>query len=157
MVHRPKPVTISVAHNLPEEQRAWCCPLCTAALPSLSDWDRKRAIRKHIEEAHPDETLQSLYNYRKKHIQKPGVRAHNHDKYVKARQQRHKTHDIVAVDPTERNAKGRAHHKGRKFYCRNVWPTSVGIPNRSKLVQFDAVISKTINIHSACVADGGKN
>ena len=72
MVHRPKPVTISVAHNLPEEQRAWCCPLCTAALPSLSDWDRKRAIRKHIEEAHPDETLQSLYKYRKKHIQKPG-------------------------------------------------------------------------------------
>ena len=118
MIFRPKPAVISVAYNLPEEERAWSCPLCSAALPSLSVWDRQRAIRKHIEKCHPGETLQSLYDRRRKSFLKPGVREHNHKRYAKAKKRKHKTHDIVTVIAPERDAKGRAApNHGRSYYC----------------------------------------
>lgn len=118
MVCRPKPVVISVAYNLPDDERAWSCPLCPAALPSLSLWDNQKAIRKHIKDEHPDETLQFLYDRRRKSFLKPGVRAHNHEKYAKAKQRKHKTHTIVTVEAVERDARGRDNpNKGRTYYC----------------------------------------
>ena len=118
LIMRQRSTIIAASADLPEDQRGWSCPLCPAGLPSLSTWDRQNAIKQHIKDCHPEETLQSIYDLRRPKIAKPGVRKHNHEKYARARNKLHKTHDIVAVEPTERNAKGRKRHKGRRFYCK---------------------------------------
>ena len=52
---KPRPVVASP--NLPASQKDWPCPMCTAALPQLASQERLRAIRAHISEYHPGETL----------------------------------------------------------------------------------------------------
>lgn len=50
---------IASSADLPEHARAWCCPLCKHGLPQLSTAERHRAIKRHIREFHPKETLRS--------------------------------------------------------------------------------------------------
>ena len=64
LISRPKITIFEVSHELPQDQQAWSCPLCTAALPSLPDQDRKRAIKKHCQDCHPDHSLQDLAHLR---------------------------------------------------------------------------------------------
>ena len=48
---------------LPKEERGWSCPIpsCDEGLPPLAHMDRKRAIKFHCIEKHPDETPTTLY------------------------------------------------------------------------------------------------
>lgn len=48
MIHKEAPTVVAVSFSLPEGEKAWICPLCPAALPSLPTVDRKRAVRDHI-------------------------------------------------------------------------------------------------------------
>ena len=49
-----------VTPKLPEEQRAWTCPLCDGGLPFLSSQARRAAVQKQIVQADESETLASL-------------------------------------------------------------------------------------------------
>lgn len=121
LILRPKINTYEVSHELPQDQQAWSCPLCTAALPSLPDQDRKRAIKKHCQDCHPDHSLQDLANLNKWGRKNPKNARRQREKWVKFRKQRFKTHDPVDVAIPERQQKNRgtkAETISFNVYCR---------------------------------------
>ena len=107
LIHKEAPTVVAVSFSLPEEEKAWTCPLCPAALPSLPTVDRKRAVRDHIPKRHKGETLQSqqsLYNRQRARIKKPGVSAAQAAKFAKPLKVL-KGHRPVRVEPTEQRQK----------------------------------------------------
>ena len=108
---------IAMSHELPAEQQAWSCPLCTAALPTLANQDRKRSIQAHIAECHPNMTPRKLFHLRAKNQKKPGVAKSMTTKLAAARAKRHRTHDVVEVMPTEKFQRDPT-WRGTKHYCK---------------------------------------
>ena len=117
MIRKEAPTVVAVSFSLPEGEKAWICPLCPAALPSLPTVDKKRAVRDHISKSHKGETLQSLYNRQRCKIKKPGVSAAQTAKFATKRLKVLKGHRPVRVEPTERMQREK---RGSHFYyCAN--------------------------------------
>ncbi|OLP97128.1 hypothetical protein AK812_SmicGene20583 [Symbiodinium microadriaticum] len=98
------PTVVDVSATLPMEQQAWSCPVqgCRAGLGELPPQDRKRAIKKHIADAHPGETLRSLANLARKGGKNEGVSKNLQRIHATVRKKTFKTHDVVRIVPHER-------------------------------------------------------
>ena len=120
LIQRPPISNFEVTSALPPEQRSWSCPLCDAGLPDLPPQDRKRAIKKHCEECHPEHSVSDLRNLNNKKVRKPEVSRLQYEKWDKHRAKRYKTHDAVPVECPERTAKAKGGdaRRTREFYCR---------------------------------------
>ena len=107
---------VQASDMLPPEQQAWTCSMlnCKAALPALPAQDHKRAVRRHIALAHPQETPRSLSVRKRlgKPQRKRGVSRAQTAKFVKHRKEKHETHDIFTYRPA------RATERGCLVYCR---------------------------------------
>ena len=120
MIMKPAVETFHVSYNLPKDQQDWACPLCPAALPSLPPQDRKRAIKRHCEDCHPDKTVVELRHLLNKTVRKPRVSQIQTAHWEKCRKKKFRTHDIVRVSCPERatNAKGEYTRQNCEHYCR---------------------------------------
>ncbi|CAE7191636.1 unnamed protein product [Symbiodinium microadriaticum] len=103
-VYPLRPTVVDVSATLPMEQQAWSCPVqgCRAGLGELPPQDRKRAIKKHIADAHPGETLRSLANLARKGGKNEGVSKNLQRIHATVRKKTFKTHDVVRIVPHER-------------------------------------------------------
>ena len=57
-----KPTVAMTSATLPQEQRAWTCPLCKDGLPVLSSQDMKRTKKAHVQARHPHLTVKRLFH-----------------------------------------------------------------------------------------------
>jgi hypothetical protein len=90
------PVIPSAA--LPKAERDWTCPICAKGLPKLPYTHYKASVRKHCQEAHPAETLTSLYRRTMKGREKPaGFGKNMATKYAKLRKQLRGDHKTFAL------------------------------------------------------------
>ena len=90
----PEPVASSA--SLPQDQRDWSCPLCSHGLPFLAPAERLRAIRKHVQQCHPKETVRSLVY--KQQIGRPAPATFGQkmtERVLAARRVMYPTHDVV--------------------------------------------------------------
>ena len=108
---------MDVSATLPMEQQAWSCPVqgCRAGLGELPPQDRKRAIKKHIADAHPGETLRSLANLARKGGKNEGVSKNLQRIHATVRKKTFKTHDVVRIVPHERKERCQ---RGDLYLCK---------------------------------------
>lgn len=113
-----KKTPVATSPLLPQDERAWQCPLCNHGLPSLSVADRLRAIKRHCETSHPHETPTSLGHLNTRGIRKPGVQRSSLQKWEKHRKRKYGAHDIVQV-PIDDEERKDASDRGSAYYCKN--------------------------------------
>ena len=115
LIQAEAPLEVDASPLLPEEQRAWSCPVkgCHAGLPALASQAMKRAKRKHAS-AH-GLTLQQMFYMSVKGKPKGGAAKANVAKHEQVRASKFGTHDIVQVVPQERIDNGQ---RGNAYYCR---------------------------------------
>ena len=122
LVQRQKPQAVAVSYELPLDQQVWSCPMpgCGASLATLPPQDRLRAIKAHIADKHPDETPSTIHYKRLKGTPKSSSRVGDTQraKHRSAIAKKHRTHDVVAVQPVERNARGL---RGSLFFCKKCY------------------------------------
>ena len=76
---------------------------------------RKGAIKKHIADAHPGETLRSLASLAKKGGKNEGVSKNLQRVHATVRKKTFKTHDVVRIVPHERKERGL---RGDLYLCK---------------------------------------
>ena len=113
-----KKTPVATSPLLPQDERAWQCPLCDHGLPSLSVADRLRAMKRHCEISHPQETPTSLGHLNTRGIRKPGVQRSSLQKWEKHRKRKYGSHDIVQV-PIDDAERKDASDRGSAYYCKN--------------------------------------
>ena len=120
LISGPKITIFEVSHELPQDQQAWSCPLCTAALIAFFAWSRPKA-KKHCQNCHPDHSIQDNAHLNKKNRKNPKNARKQREKWVKYRKHKFKTHEPVEVAIPERQQRKRGTANERlshNVYCR---------------------------------------
>lgn len=100
--------------------------MCPAALPQLASQERLRAIRAHISEHHPEETMRTIFhkNYRGR-PKPPGFHRHLQQRFQQNKASLFPTHDLVVVpyrpDPTNKPSL-----YWHKTFCKNCFGKFTG-------------------------------
>ena len=115
-VYAPGKVTLApeATHLIPDTERAWSCPLCNKGLPSLPVGERMRAIRKHIQDFHPEETPRSLDTKGRFGRKAPATFVEAISKFLlRTRQEQYPSHHLIMVITPRRD------HQHRNFWCKD--------------------------------------
>ena len=99
---------------IPADQRAWPCAICNKGLPTLPPSERMRAIKKHIQDHHPDETPRSPDSKRRIGSKASPTFRESISRYVlQVRQKQYPSHHLVMV------VTRRPHYDRRNFWRRD--------------------------------------
>lgn len=104
-----------LSEAIPESERDWTCPICKKGLSALPHQDRKRAIKYHCENFHPEHTCRSITQLARKGKKqsKEGVRKQQLKNHHKYRREVFASHQCIMM-PQEKGSTDR----GRLNFCR---------------------------------------